>query len=771
VKKGPPRRQPPSVANSAGLPLQPGRLIGRERELSDLLQLLVGGVARLVTVTGPGGGGKTRLALAASDTAAASFRHGAIFVDLSSLRDAALVPAAIAATLDLHDAGSRPLLDEITDFLAERELLLVLDNFEHVLPSAAVVSVLLQGCPRLSVLVTSREPLRLRWEHRFPLAPLELPSAEVALDHERLASVPACALFIERARAADPRFRASGANAKAIAEICAHLDGLPLAIELAAARSAVLTPAALLNRLEHRLDLRGEELDRPRRHRGLRDAIAWSHELLTKEEQRVFRRLAVFAGGGSLGAVNAIAADAELGIDVLDRLVSLVEKGLLQSWPSDTPEPRFRLLETVREFALEQLSASGELAILQQRHARYYAALMSVPETVWFSAQMTSWADQLETELPNMRAALAWSLQSPDGSGVGLEFGSFPYFWDLRGHIGEARDWFARLLAAPGATAPSILRARCLASAAFLALMAGDHNSALSQVHEAVPMARAMQDVASTWIALTALGHSLRHVDAASAEPSLREAYDLAHQADYPVGVVASAWMLGECRRAVGDLAAARSLFEECLEAGRVRHLESMAPFALRGLAHLDWMAGDYTQAEVHLSEALRQHRGARSARGVADVLEAMAWNAASRGKAERCARLLGAAQAQRQALGVELQGGHVGPHEQAIRTARARLGPNGYAAAFKLGLETSADEANWAMDAPDEQSAVPFTSREREVISLLAQDHSNRQIAQALFIAERTVETHVTNILNKLGLRSRVQVSAWATAHGLVPG
>jgi non-specific serine/threonine protein kinase len=750
------------------LPLQPGRLIGRERDLATLRNWLVDADTRLITVTGAGGCGKTRLAIAACNAVMESFSDGTAFVDLSVLRDAALVPAAIADALELQDVGSGPLLDGIIRLLRERELLLVLDNFEHVLSAATAIAALLESCPRLRVLATSREPLRLRWEQRFPLEPLELGASSTCLPPEAIETSPACRLFVERARAVQPEFVVSSTNASAIRDICARLDGLPLGIELAAAQTAVFSAPALLVRLAHRLDLRGNEPDRPERHRRLRDAIAWSYELLNLEEQRVFRVLAVFAGQASLAAIHQVAGEDTPPSTLIQHLTALVEKGLIQVGASDDGEPRFRMLETVREFASEQLSASGESAEYLDRHARFYGALMTRPEDIWFSSQIAKWADQIEAELPNLRAALSWSLQSQNDPTCGLQIMSFPYYWDTRGHIGEARTWLVRLLAAPRAGSKTPARARCLASAAYLALMCGDHEAALAYLEDGVPLARATGDVSATWLSLMCLGHTLRHVDASAAEPSLRESYEFARDSDYAVGMIASAWMLAECRRAAGDLAAARVLFEECLATGKLRDLPAMASFAQRGLGHLDWMLADYDQAETHLSESLSLHASVRHARGLADVVEAMAWNAASSGNFERAARLLGAAEGQRQRLGIRLQGGHVEPHQRAMDTARIRLGGMAFDAAFGAGVTACTDVAEWALRSTDDRK-LPLTPREREVARLLAQDRSNRQIAEALVIAERTVETHTTNILTKLHLRSRVQVRDWATTNGLL--
>jgi non-specific serine/threonine protein kinase len=757
------------------MPNQPTPLIGRETEVLAVSAAIRDPATRLLTITGPGGSGKTRLAIAAADAVGEGFRHGAVFVDLSRVREATVLTAAIGDSLGVQDVGTRPLLDAVIGWLVEREVLLVLDNLEHLRGGTPALATLLEACPGLRILATSREPLHLRWEQRFPLTPLRLPNVQEAATVEVLAEIPACRLFVERARAVKPDFRLTSDNAPHVSEICRRVDGLPLGIELAAARIALLTPRALMAQLTRTLDLRSTELDRPDRHRGLRDTIGWSHSLLDSDEKRVFRRLAVFAGDATLTAATAVCgADDERESEMLNRLESLVDKGLLQPRDSADVEPRFRMLETIREYAWERLEGSGDLVETRLRHLRFYAALVARTEAGWWGPHVVVWADQLESELGNLRAALAWSLDVHGDVSLGLDIVSFPYFWDLRGHIGEARDWLARLLAAPEACSLAIEYPRGLTAAAFFALMVGDQATALAHVQEAVPLARVSNDPGTQWFAISVLGHTFRHVDVTVAEPFLREADSIARAANYTAGIVGEGFILGECRRAVGDLAGARALFEECLETAHARQVAFTAAFAQRGLGHLDWMQGEYQRAEGRLQESLRLHGRMRFARGIADVLEALAWNAASRGRPERAARLLGAAAGARESLGIGIQGGHVAPHEQSALTARTRLGHLAYETAFATGRAWTAQEAvAWALAAESAmRSSAPgsLTPREREVALLLAQDLSNRQIADALVVAERTAETHVTNILTKLNLSSRVQVRPWAVAQGLVP-
>ena len=753
------------------LPGQPSRLIGRDQELAHLVAAVADPGTRLLTVTGPGGCGKTRLALEVATVAAPHFGDGAVLVELAPLRDSSMLVAVVADALDVQDVGARPLLEVVIALIERRSLLLLLDNFEHVLAAVPVLATLLESCPQLTILATSREPLHLRWEKRFPLAPLALPTPEDALDPERLGEVPACSLFIERARAVRPDFAVSATQAPAIAEICARLDGLPLALELAAARISVLSPTALLQRLQRRLDLRSSDVDRTHRHRGLREMLDWSYSLLSAEDQRLFRRLGVFAGSARLGAIAAICSDGPDDGPLLDQLTELVDKGLLQTRESDPAEPRFEMLEIIREYAWQQLATAGELADLRRRHAQFYATLMRRMETDWWTARMLAWADELERDLPNLRTALSWSLESDGDTAIGLNILSFPYFWDLRGHNGEARDWLDRLLGTVTETTPPLARARGLTAAAYYALMTGDADACQRLVQDAVPLARATGEASTIWLAVSALGHLLRHREGAAGEPYLREAYAVAKAAGYPAGLVGSPFVIGDCRRAVGDFEGARLLFEECLENSRLLQAPYGLPWAERGLGHLDWMTGAYAQAEAHLTRALQITLDMRYARSTADVLESLAWNAASAGQADRAARFLGAAQRARDSIGIGMQPAHRAPHDLAVDTSRMRLGEAAFASLFRQGQDTPMEELIEAPRGPRTHSeASPrLTAREQEVVRLLAQDFSNRQIAQALVIAERTAETHVTNILNKLNFTSRVEVRQWASSHGLV--
>jgi predicted ATPase len=414
---------PPPDRDRLGVPPVPlTSFVGREHEIAILTSLLRHGGARLVTLTGPGGVGKTRLALRVIEEQGADFADGVAFVSLAPLTDPDLVVATIASIVGVREVRGRSIADLLADALADRRLLLVLDNFEHVVKAAPLVPELLTACPNLVVLATSRTILRVSGEQSFLVSPLKVPGSAETDVAEELGAAETVRLFVDRARATDPSFALNARNVQAIGEICRRLDGLPLAIELAAARICLLPPAAMLARMEHRLPLlTGGPRDAPTRLRTMRDAIAWSHELIAPAEQTLFRRLGVFVGGFTVEAAEAVADD---GGDVFEGIASLVANNLLRqdAGADGGPDPdaswalpRFRMLETVREFALEQLAVSGEVDVIRGRHAAWCLELAEQSEiATWGGPQQVQWLDRLETELPNLRGALGWLEETGD---------------------------------------------------------------------------------------------------------------------------------------------------------------------------------------------------------------------------------------------------------------------------------------------------------------------------------------------------------------------
>ncbi|HEX6670035.1 MAG TPA: AAA family ATPase, partial [Gemmatimonadales bacterium] len=484
-------------ARPHNLPLQPTPFLGREREVGEVVALLRRPEVRLLTLTGPGGTGKTRLALQVAAELLDDFADGVYFVPLAPLTDAALVPSAIASALAMRDEADRSLPDRLKEVLAGQELLLVLDNVEHLVEAAPLIAELLSAAPGLKVLATSRVPLRLRAEREYPVPPLGLPRRQPLPTLEELSQSEAMRLFLERAQAVKPDFALDDENAPAVAAICWRLDGLPLAIELAAARVRLLPPQALLARLEQRLPLlTGGARDAPARHRTLRDTIAWSYDLLDPDDQRLFRRLAVFVGGCTLEAADAVTTpDGQR--DVFGGIERLCEHSLLRQAEAQGSEPRFAMLETVREFGLEQLAASGEEDLTWERHADHFATLGDNIEREFFFRPVPFLA-VLEVETDNLRAALGWAERGgrvETGLRLGLAFGSLAV---RRGMLAEGREWLRRLLALGGGAPP--LQARALTALGWYALVQGDTEGAMEAGKRAAETA-----AGESWILANAL--------------------------------------------------------------------------------------------------------------------------------------------------------------------------------------------------------------------------------------------------------------------------
>src|SRR6266581_8182368 len=466
-------------AHANNLPIQPTPFIGREQEVQECLHLLRRDEVRLLTLTGPGGIGKTRLALQVAAELSDLFPDGLYFVNLAPLRDPGLVLPTIAQALDLHELAEQPLLDLVKAFLREKQLLLLLDNFEQVVSAALQVAELLSACPRLKVLVTSRMGLHVQAEQEFAIPPLCVPDPRQLPEVVALAQYDALALFIQRAQATRPAFQLSHANARAVAEICLRLDGLPLAIELAAARIKLLPPQALLARLTPRLTLLSSGArDVPERQQTLRNTIAWSYQLLDVEVQRLFRRLSVFVGGCTLQAIEAMGAalDGEAG-GVFEGVACLLDQSLLQQSESEGEEPRLVMLETIREYAWECLESLGERETTCQAHAEYYVTLAEKAEPELAGPQQAVWLERFEREYDNLRAALQWLLERGE-AGQSMEMalrlaGALRGFWEVRGHWSEGRDFLERALAGSKGVAVPV-QVKALKAAAHLAYVQGD---------------------------------------------------------------------------------------------------------------------------------------------------------------------------------------------------------------------------------------------------------------------------------------------------------
>jgi predicted ATPase/DNA-binding CsgD family transcriptional regulator len=922
VATDPPPRLKPVPPNN--LPLQLTSLVGREQEVNAVSELIGRDDVRLLTLTGPPGIGKTRLAIQVASVMFPNFHDGAYFIDLAPITAPNLVMPTIAHTLGLRQADNRPLFEKLKTFLHQRQLLLVLDNFEQVMPAALQVAELLKAAAGPKVLVTSRELLRLSGEHNYPVPPLASPpvladhGAVRALAHlalERIATYEAVQLFAQRARALRPDFALTESNALTVAGICSRLDGLPLSIELAAARIHHLPPQEILDRLQNRLWLlTGGMLDQPARQRTLRATIEWSYNLLNEDEQRLFRRLAVFQGGITLAAIEAVCnTDGDLGIEALAGVTSLVDKSLLRTesgerLQSGHPEPEegrdkpyFAMLETLHEYAREQLEATSEAERIRRNHAAYFLRLAQRAEPQLHGPQQADWLNRLDREHENFRAALGWTYQYDIGLGLQLS-ALLGTFWTRRGHLSEGQEWLSKMLsrARDVGLPPTAALAHALYSIGFITWHQGDLQAACPFLEESVRIFRELPDTYDTRIlaeSLNILGIVVGRLDGIPARRTLHEqALAVARDSGDQWSIARSLYQLGHVARMNGDYSLAKSLFEESLvlfrpsgdqfniglaligaglmaqqredfELARSLFEESLALYQALGVP---WAAAsvlyclgsvaldqaDYAGARSYLEESLKLEKALGTRGDVAEGLDNLGRAAYFQGDystayasytesltlfqetgdkygmalclmdmagvmitidkttseprhdpsvirqtehhrpdedlspavALNGAHLLGAAQALLESTGIQLNKMGQKLFGTYISTARRQLGEHAFVEALAAGRSMDLDSAislahstsirpeptaeigsSTTPPASIPWASTALTKREREVVTLLAHGQSNRDIADALVVSERTVEWHTGNILSKLGFKSRSQIALWAVEQGLI--
>jgi predicted ATPase/DNA-binding CsgD family transcriptional regulator len=786
-------------AQRHNLPLQLTSFIGREHALDELGHLLAG--TRLLTLVGPPGVGKTRLALRLAGEALDAYADGVWLVELAPLVDPVLVPQTVAAVLGVQEETGRPLLDTLVEALRSKQQLLVLDNCEHLVAvCAALADRLLRTCRHLEILATSREALGIAGETAWWVPTLTVPDRLPASAADGLGPLnqsEAVRLFVERARTAMPTFALTELNAGAVVQVCSRLDGIALALELAAARMRALSVEQLSTRLDaaitrgadartddpFRLLAAGSRAALPRQ-QTLRAAIDWSYELLTDAEQLLLCRLAVFAGGWTLEAAEQVCAgDGIAPEDVLDLLVQLVNKSLV-AVEIQAETQRYRLLEMIRQYAQEKLHTieGGEDAV-RRRHLHWLMALVEQAPRLFRGPDEKYWLDRFEQELDNLRAALTWSRRQPDDAQVGMRLAGATWtLWYRHGRLTEGRGWLEAALAASSEETPA--RAMVLLGACGLAHVQGDTAHAEVLIEQGRALGWRIGDTLTQGLfafAMSRVAHS--RGDRAGAATLAEESLELFRGVGDRLGAAVALGALGFLAHELGDFERAEAHYED----GLALYRELADPYGIAWSLHYLGLTahaqGDGERATPLFEEGLRLRREIKDSEGVAGSLEGLAAIAGTRGLLARGARLLGVAEALRQAIGAPVPMTERPAYDSMLTRVRDGLQAEAFAAAWAEGQAMSLNDAVAYALATEEPAlpvnAVPvrppvasppggLSRRELDVTMLIAQGHTNRQIAEQLVISEWTVDTHVRHILTKLNVRSRTQVAAWATEQGL---
>lgn len=818
-------QEEPLDASKHNLPAPRTSFVGRVQEIVEIKRALA--MTRLLTLTGTGGSGKTRLALEVARDLVGMYPHGVWFVELAPLMEGELVPQAVAQVVGVQERPGQPLVDTLAEVLRDRELLLILDNCEHLVEAAAgLVDTLLDTCYRLHVLATSREALKVAGEANRPVLPLGVPTFQRELTAEELEGTESVRLYLDRARHRNPSFTLTPENARAVAEICRWLDGMPLAIELAAVRTGAMSVEQISERLKNSLKLLSSgNRTVSLRQRTLQGALDWSHNLLKEPERVLFRRLSAFMGGWTLEEAEIVGSGTSIAKGaVLELLSGLVDRSLVVSRVTGGGEPRYRMLEVIRQYALEILEESGEAATVRHRHAEFFCALAEEAEPGLRGPEQEKWLERLEAEYDNMRAALSWALESGEAE-LGLRLaGALEPFWDVRGYYDEGRRWLEEALAKGGRLSE---RAKALGRLGWLAYDQGDLDRAVEVAEEGLKLcgevvieeshtarfrdmlgnvatirgdfegARILfeeslafyREAGDAW----GIARSLLHLGKVSvglgAHEHAIELYEeglvLSRESGYAAMLPLYLISLGREFLLQGDCERATALNEEAVALCRERRgglVAGLGEHAQTALNNLGWVAlvrGDHERANTLYVESLVLSEELGDKLIAAESLEGLACAAGARGEAERSARLFGAARTLREAVGYF----HT-PIERALRepylvVVRSRLDEVVWQAAFAEGqLMTLEDAIKYGLDSEESvpppsstsepprcsQQSAALTGREEEIAALVARGLTNRQIASELTISEHTVATHVRRILKRLGFHSRSQLTAWVT-------
>jgi predicted ATPase/tRNA A-37 threonylcarbamoyl transferase component Bud32 len=700
------------------LSMQRTDMVGRGREIEEICSELRREGIRLLTLTGVGGTGKSTLAEAVARQLLPEFSDGVFYIALAAIKQPELVASSIAQPLGVKESEGRSIVEALQDYLRNRNVLLVVDNFEQVVAARSVLAELLASAPRLKMLVTSRELLHLSLEHEYMVPPLALPESLAQVSAGDLSRYEAVRLFVERARAMKANFALTDENAQSVVEICVRLEGLPLAIELASARVRVLSPQAILARLDSRLNLlTGGARDLPTRQQTMRGAVEWSYELLTEDEKSLFRWLAVFEGGFTFSAAaavvgsqlsvgpkgeaiteNAITDIEPLMIDPLDGVTSLVDKSLLVAKEQADGELRFRMLEVVREYALDRLESGGESEATRRNHAAYFLALAEESEPHLQGWRPAKWLDRLEEEHDNLRAALRWSLACDVETAVRLA-AAIRYLWIFQGYLTEGLRWLESILKL-GHNVPSAARWKILSVAGNMARFQGDHEKARMMYEEGLTEGRAAHDLPQISLSCRGLGGlALEQGDYPTARRFDEEALAIARQSNDKFGIARSLSMLGDLARTVGDDATARPLYEEALAICRQLGNQFAIGNILTNLAAAEYGDGDHTAAQSHFAESLKMAHGSGDKIvgdkiSISYTLDGFAALAVSRGESELATELAGAAEQLRESINYNIE-----PAERRFRDAylaptRATLSEAVFSAAYSKGRRLKLDEA-----------------------------------------------------------------------------